>query len=64
MIPIPLISPAFLIGWIVASLVIGLLGKNRKFGFCGNFLLSFIFSPLVGLIILLASDKKMKKANL
>lgn len=51
-----LINPIFLLLWLVASWIIGLLGKHRRFGFAGNFLVSLIFSPLVGLLVLLASD--------
>jgi len=38
--------------------IIGYLGKDRKFGFWGNFALSFIFTPILGLVIVLASDKR------
>ncbi len=44
--------------WIVLSWLIGMLGRNKRFGFFGNFLVSFLFSPLVGLIVLLASDDR------
>lgn len=44
--------------WVGLSWVIGVLGKDRRFGFFGNFLISFIFSPVVGVIVLLASDSR------
>jgi hypothetical protein len=37
--------------------MIGLLGANRKFGFWGYFFASLFFTPLLGLILVLASDK-------
>ena len=40
------------------SIIIGLLGTNRKFGFWGYFFYSLLFTPFLGIIILLASDKK------
>ena len=40
------------------SLIIGMIGKNTKFGFWGNFLVSVIMSPLVGLIVMLAQDQR------
>lgn len=43
------------------SCIIGIIGKNTKFGFWGNFLVSVILSPLVGLIVMLAQDQKIKQ---
>lgn len=42
---------------LLASLM-GYLGKERKFGFWGNFFVSLIFTPIVGVIVLLAQDSK------
>lgn len=53
-----LINPWVIVLWIVLSWVIGMLGKDKRFGFFGNFLVSFLFSPLVGAIVLLASDQR------
>lgn len=50
--------PGILFLWIFFSWLIGLLGKNKRFGFFGNFLISFLFSPVVGAIVLLASDDR------
>jgi hypothetical protein len=44
--------------WIVLALVVGALGKDRKIGFGLAFFLSLILSPLIGLVIVLLSDKK------
>ena len=43
--------------WGTLALMIGLLGANRKFGFWGYFFASLFFTPLLGLILVLASDK-------
>lgn len=56
-----LFHPAFLVTWVGASWLIGILGRNKRFGFLGNFLIAFLFSPLVGVIVLLASDDKVTK---
>lgn len=40
------------------SFVIGLLGMNRKFGFWGYFFGSILLTPVIGLLLLLASDPK------
>ncbi|MDN3720385.1 hypothetical protein QW131_17115 [Roseibium salinum] len=37
-----------------------MLGRDTRFGFAGNFLVSFLFSPLVGIIVLLASERKRR----
>ena len=53
-----LINPYVLVLWVGASWVIGMLGKDKRFGFFGNFLIAFLFSPLIGAIVLLASDDR------
>lgn len=53
---------AIIIGIIAAiavPLLIGYLGKDRKFGFWGNFLVSFFFTPLIGLIVFFAQSPKV-----
>ena len=37
--------------------LVGWFGSKRRFGFWGYFLFSFIFTPLVGLLLVSASDK-------
>lgn len=46
---------------IIASIVIGLIGINRKFGFWGYFFASLLLTPIVGILLLLASDPKKKR---
>lgn len=48
-----------LLSWIIFSFVAGYVGNSRKLGFGSAFLLSIFLSPLVGLIIAFASDKKV-----
>ncbi len=38
------------------SILVGMIGSNRRIGFGWAFILSLIFTPLVGLIITLFSD--------
>jgi hypothetical protein len=45
----------------LSSLVVGWFGRNRKFGFWGYFFCSLALTPVVGLIILLASDVRKKE---
>jgi hypothetical protein len=50
--------PGFVIYLALAALV-GYIGKNRKFGFWGNFFAAVIFTPIVGLLIAFASNKRI-----
>lgn len=56
-----LFNPYFLFFWIGSAWLIGILGKHRRYGFLGNFLISFLFSPVVGIIVLLASDDRYER---
>ncbi len=38
------------------SILVGIIGSNRRIGFGWSFLLSLIFTPLIGLIITLFSE--------
>ena len=42
----------------VLSLFIGLLGMNSRLGFWGNFFASILLTPVVGLLLVIASSKK------
>jgi hypothetical protein len=53
-----ILNPGVMFLWIAAAWLIGLIGRHKRFGFFGNFLISFLFSPLVGIIVLLASDDR------
>ena len=57
----PAFSPLGVLAWIFASWIIGVIGRNRRFGFFGNFLVSFIFTPVVWVLVLLASDDRFPK---
>lgn len=43
--------------WLIASVVIGQIASKRKLGFGSGFLLSLVLSPVLGILITLASDK-------
>ncbi|MEH6630612.1 MAG: hypothetical protein V7776_07295 [Halopseudomonas aestusnigri] len=53
------LNPWFIVSWIIACWIIGLLGREKRFGFFGNFLVAFLFSPMVGVIVLIASDSRL-----
>lgn len=44
--------------WLVFSLLVGMVGSGTKLGFLGVFLISFILSPIVGIIVALVGEKK------
>jgi len=46
--------------YIAICLLIGLFGANRKFGFWGYFFGSILLTPIIGLLLVLASDKRVK----
>ncbi len=48
----------YIVMYVFASLIIAFFGVHRKFGFWGYFFGSLLFSPFIGLILLLASDKR------
>jgi len=50
----------FLIIYILLCYIVGSLGKNRKFRFIGYFMLSIFFTPIFGLLFVLASDSRKK----
>lgn len=41
--------------------LVALIGKNRKFGFWGYFFGSILFTPIVGALLVLASDSRVKE---
>ncbi|HWL15406.1 MAG TPA: hypothetical protein VNR00_07370 [Opitutus sp.] len=53
-----IITPGLLV-YLFLCYVIAFFARNRKFGFWIYFILSFIFTPLIGFIIALASDRRV-----
>jgi hypothetical protein len=43
--------------WIILCVLLGNAGKKRKIGWTNAFILSLLLSPIIGLIIVLLSDK-------
>lgn len=41
--------------YFVVSLLIGLIGRNKRFGFWGFFFGSILLTPIIGLLLLLAA---------
>lgn len=48
----------FLFWWFIVSLIIGTFGAHRKIRFGGAFFASLFFSPIIAMLLVLASDKK------
>ena len=55
--------PTHLAVIIGVSLIIGFFGRHKKFGFWGYFFGSLLLTPLIGVILLLASDPKKKNLH-
>ena len=47
--------------WVLFSILVGAFGKSRDYGFWSAFLFSLLLSPLIGLIIVLLSDRPTPK---
>ena len=47
--------------WLGISLLVGVVGKERKIGFGFAFLWAILLSPIIGLVIALLSDKKKQE---
>jgi hypothetical protein len=56
-----IIMHTYILYYVIICFVIGLLGMNRKLGFWGYFFFSFLFTPVLGVVILLASDRRPPK---
>jgi len=46
--------------YIILCIIIAWIGADRKFGSWGYFFCSLALTPLIGIIVLLASDKRRK----
>jgi hypothetical protein len=51
-----MIGLLLLVFYVVAAWVIGILGRNRRFGFWGYFFASLLLTPLIGILLYLATD--------
>ena len=45
------------------SVLVGLLGINSRLGFWGNFFASMLLTPLIGLLLVIASGSKKKSCG-
>lgn len=50
-------------GWIIFALAIGVYasGKNVPYGFFGGFLISLVFSPIIGFVVIAFSKPSEKR---
>ena len=52
--------PAIVTSGLALSLLLGYLGRHKKMGFWGLFFASILLTPIIGLILLLVTDKADK----
>ena len=45
----------------LACIILGYLGRSGKFAFWGNFFVSLILTPVIGLLVVLAQDLNPQK---
>lgn len=57
-------SLVMIILYVALCWLVGHLGRNTKFSFAGNFWVSVILTPMIGLLVLLAQDSRLPKANI
>lgn len=50
--------PIIIAIYIFASLLLALLGRNRKMGAWGYFFASLLLTPIIGALLVLASDSR------
>ncbi|NJL72142.1 MAG: hypothetical protein HC888_11450 [Candidatus Competibacteraceae bacterium] len=50
--------PIIVVAYVGAAIILGILGRNRKFGPWGYFFSSILFTPVIGVFLLLASDPR------
>jgi len=53
--------PQLIALYLVSSLVVAILGSNRRFGFWGYLFASFLLTPIIGMLLYLATDGPMRK---
>ncbi|MBF0118376.1 MAG: hypothetical protein HQK79_06030 [Desulfobacterales bacterium] len=51
--------PILIILYVFLAFIIALLGQNRKFGFWGYFFGSLLLTPIIGILLVIASDKRL-----
>jgi hypothetical protein len=57
-----IIIPLFgFILYTLGCLLMAYLGRNGKFAFWGNFFVSLIFTPIIGIIVVLAQDNRTRQ---
>ena len=57
-----LLTPQLIAAYIVLSLIVAIVGRNRQIGFWGFFILSLIVTPIVtGVFMLICTPKRAKR---
>lgn len=51
------------LGYVILCLIVGLLGRNKTIGFWGFFFFAAVFTPVIGLAILIIAKDKAPVRN-
>jgi hypothetical protein len=52
---------ALAITWVFLAIVIGFFGRKFRFGFWGYFFATVLFTPLIGVLLLIAAMPRSRK---
>lgn len=52
-----------ILAWFALSLIVSYLGESRKIGVVWAFILSLVFSPVIGFLVVIASPVKPEKTT-
>ena len=56
-----LLMLGFFILYVAFCWLLGHLGRHTKFSFAGNFWISILFTPVIGILVLLAQESRPPK---
>nr|VFJ60878.1 MAG: hypothetical protein BECKFW1821B_GA0114236_10615 [Candidatus Kentron sp. FW] len=55
------LPPTIQVAYLVLCPIVALMGRNRRLGFWGFLFFSILFSPIMGLFVVIVSGKKEEK---
>ncbi len=55
-------TPSMIAAWVILSVIVAVLAKDRRLGFWGGLVCALILSPVICLLILIITKDKKPKA--
>jgi len=56
--PFPILYVKVIVAYFILCIIIGLLGRGRKMGGWGYFFSSIVLTPVIGIMLVMLSDKR------